>query len=110
MSNPFITPDNPLGRWELPYEGVERTDATVDGLLVDSVDITAGVTQTEVGELPILIFAFKSSALPPQQQPPRLLFIGDANVMQSLRRLVDSSVAGAIRATHQPPKRRRKGR
>lgn len=90
---------NPFGRWELPYQEVPGgpVDATVDVLTVDSVDITAAVTDTPVGRFPVLIFAFRSSA-PGSPPVPPIALVAESQVLRNLQRLVRESVQGAVTA------------
>lgn len=100
MTDPFITPENPLGEWNLPYEGVpgEMQSVTITSIIVDSVDVLAAVSDTPRGRLPVLVFDFHSSALPADRQPSRVTFIGTPDVIANLATLVTGACSGAIRA------------
>lgn len=94
--NPFITPDDPVGGWNLPFERIGETQADVEALVCDSVSITAAVSDTPLGPLPVLLFDFSSSHDGPL---PRLMFITTPDVLRNVRSLVNQSVAAALDAT-----------
>lgn len=94
--NPFVSPDNPLGEWNLPFESITGSQVDTDGLIVDSVNITAAVTDSPVGVLPVLLLDFASSHAGPL---PRLMFVASPQVLRDLRSLVNQSVAAALNAT-----------
>lgn len=98
--NPFITPDNPTGAWEAPYEPVPGGPIQMDvsGIMADNVTIRVAVTDTPLGKLPVLVFDFTNSGLPSNQQPPSIVFVSTPAVMKNISSLVQKSVVAANKA------------
>ena len=94
--NPFVTPDNPLGEWNLPFEPGDGRQVSTEGLIVDSVNITAAVSDTPLGPLPVLLFDWTSSRSGPLD---RLMFFATPEVLRDFRSLVNQAVASALDAT-----------
>lgn len=89
---------DPLGGYHIPFEAIPYTEADVQGLLVDSVNVLAGVSSTLLGTLPLLVIDFASSALKLEQQPHRILFVAPPETLRQFRSLVNQSVAAALKA------------
>lgn len=99
MSNPFVSPDNPFGEWEAPFElvdGVPRAD--VAGITVDGVSITAAVSSNPLGVFPVLVLSFTSSALRADEQLPRLLFVSSERTLRAAARLFSKAADAACKA------------
>lgn len=94
-----LTPENPTGRWEVPYEAVtEPVEAEIWSIQCDALSVTAGVADTPLGRLPVIVFDFASSALPREDHPPRITFIGSIDGVRAIRKLIGGACNGAIRA------------
>lgn len=94
--NPFVSPDNPLGEWNLPFEQGDGKTVSTDGLIVDSVNVTAAALDSPLGVLPVLLFDWTSSRHGPLD---RLMFVATPQVLRDFRSLVNQSVAAALAAT-----------
>ena len=97
-NNPFITSENPLGAWDMPFESVPPTEVDIESVVVDSVDCTAAVADSPLGRLAVVIFDFHSSAIAHDTQPPRLTFIGTPDVVRNVRRLISAACNAAADA------------
>lgn len=55
------TSDNPLGRYDIPFEEMPRRDVDAPEIMYDQFHIEAGTLKTMLGEMSILRFHFQSS-------------------------------------------------
>lgn len=94
-ANPFITPSNPHGSWDLPFEPVTQPDIEVRGMMVDSVNVTAASVPTPLGVMPVLVLDFHNSA---GTSAPRIIFVAGVNTMNNFARLITQSVEAAAAA------------
>ena len=93
--NPFITPDNPTGQWDAPFEPAHIPDVRVEGLMADSVNVTAGSVPTPLGVMPVLVLDFHNSA---GGSAPRIIFVAGDKTMHNFARLINQSVDAATAA------------
>lgn len=96
MSDDQLPPD--VGGYSIPFETFTIVGRDVQGVLVDSCNVTAGVSSSPLGLLPVLLVDFASSALTLEQQPPRLMFIAPPQILRDFRSLVNQAVAAALKA------------
>lgn len=97
--NPFITPQNPTGAYDLPFEDLPAPRAQVVPMdaIYDQIDLEAGATPTPLGAMAVLRFHFHSSS-PNVPAIAPITFLATAATMRNLARLCRDSALRAAKA------------
>lgn len=85
---------------EVPGGPIRLPSLSEDQIMVGSLDVLAGTTDTALGKLPILGFRFYAAGVDPMSKvpTPMYLLVGDAAMMQRAKELVNKNANAAIRA------------
>lgn len=95
--SPFIEPDNPTGRYEMPFGRYDapRAEVGVSALAFDNILIEAGCigAGAELGTVGLLRFHFSSSS---GQVHPPIDMLGTAQTLRNIAQIVHDAVEQII--------------